>query len=640
MQMPQLNVVKCLSYMNNLPNLIFDFDSTFVQVESLEALANISLKNQENCDEIVTKMAILSDGAMNGTLPYTEVFQEKVSLLSANKRDLDELVNYLKKHITPSFLRNKKFFEMNKEKIFILSGGFFEFIWPVVEPFGILKDHVFGNAFHYDYKGNIIGFDSENPLTQGGGKVKLLQTLNFDTNSIIIGDGFNDYELKAAGSVKQFFAFTENVTRRPVVEKADHVLTCFEDLYTALNIQFDKKVNRVLLLENIHTNVKQQFLAEGFEVTSLEGALSDSQLNKALDGVHALGIRSKTHVTAEILSAHPQLQAIGAFCIGTNQIDISACNDRGIAIFNAPFSNTRSVVELALAEMICLLRRVTDRSSQLHQGQWQKSATGAHEIRGKTLGIIGYGNIGSQLSILAENMGMQVCYFDISEKLPLGNAKPCKSLTQLLKTSDIVTLHVDGRKENTHLIGKNELRQMKKNAILLNLSRGHVVDLKALSEALISNKIAGAGLDVFPEEPEQNGHTFMSVLQNLPNVILTPHIGGSTEEAQAHIGDFVFNRLNEYMKLGVSTASINFPEIKPPPILHTHRIIHIHKNIPGRLAEINAIFSNHRVNIDSQYLQTQGEIGYAITDVMKDYDPDLITALKTIAHTKNVRVLY
>ncbi|MFO1258913.1 MAG: phosphoglycerate dehydrogenase [Gammaproteobacteria bacterium] len=624
----------------NLPNLIFDFDSTFVQVESLETLASISLKHRADCANIIDKMTHLTQGAMAGSLSFSEAISEKVSLLSASKRDIDELIIALRNKVTPSILRHKQFFETYRDKIYIISGGFFEFIWPVVKPFGIIKEHVFANNFHYDYQGHIIGFNQDNPLAQSGGKVKLLKTLNFDHNSIIIGDGYNDYELKAAGVVRHFFAFTENVTRPSVVEKADRTLRQFEDLLDALAIRFDKQLNRVLLLENIHYNVKQQFIREGFEVITHDRALTHNGLLEALEGIHTLGIRSKTTITADILEKYPELTAIGAFCIGTNQIDLAACDLNGVAVFNAPYSNTRSVVELALAEMICLLRRVPDKNALLHQGQWEKSATGAYEVRGKTLGIIGYGNIGAQLSILAESLGMHVCYFDVAEKLPIGNARPCKSMQSLLKQSDIVSLHVDGRPENTHLIGETELKYLKKGAILLNLSRGSVVHLKSLAEAIKGRHLGGAGLDVFPIEPESNGETFYSELQNLPNVILTPHIGGSTEEAQAHIGDYVFNRLNEYMRFGTISTSVNFPEIKLPPMRDTHRIIHIHENRPGQLAAINATFSMHKVNIDSQYLQTRGSVGYAITDIMKDYDLKLIDALKNISETKRVRVLY
>jgi D-3-phosphoglycerate dehydrogenase len=332
--------------------------------------------------------------------------------------------------------------------------------------------------------------------------------------------------------------------------------------------------------------------------------------------------------------------AIGAFCIGTNQIDLDAATKKGVAVFNAPFSNTRSVVELAIAEMIMLIRNIVDKSNKMHKGQWDKSAKGSFEVRGKKLGIIGYGNIGAQLSVLAENLGMKVLYYDKEEKLALGNATKCKSMKELLTQSDIVTLHVDGRESNTNIIGENEFAQMKKGVIFLNLSRGHVVDVKALRENILNGKVAGCSVDVFPYEPISNDEEFISELRGLPNTILSPHIGGSTLEAQENIGNFVPGKIMDYINSGNTSNSVNFPNLTLPTLENAHRLIHIHNNVPGILAKINNVLAAHGINIVGQYLKTNEHIGYVITDINKEYDKDVIKDLRAIEHTIKFRVLY
>ncbi|MBP2682582.1 MAG: HAD-superfamily hydrolase, subfamily (PSPase-like), partial [Deltaproteobacteria bacterium] len=347
----------------------------------------------------------------------------------------------------------------------------------------------------------------------------------------------------------------------------------------------------------------------------------------------------KTRVTADLLERAPDLLAIGAFCIGTEQVDLEACSRRGVAVFNAPYSNTRSVVELALGEMILLLRGVFDRSADLHRGVWGKSSEGFHEIRGKKLGIVGYGNIGSQLSVLAEAMGMEVYYHDLVEKLSLGNARKC-SLEDLLRVSDIVSVHVDGREENRGLVGEREFAAMKDGVIFLNLSRGFVVDVEALARNVRSGKVRGAAVDVFPEEPRTNKDPFSSPLQGLPNVILTPHIGGSTEEAQQGIGGFVAWRLLEYLSTGNTSTSVNFPALSPSSTPQRHRFAHVHENLPGMLAKINDLFARHGVNIAGQRLETRGRLGYALIDVEQGCDPGIVEELRRIPHTVRARLVY
>ncbi len=396
---------------------------------------------------------------------------------------------------------------------------------------------------------------------------------------------------------------------------------------------------RALLLENLHPVARELLVAQGIEVTTRSGALDEDELIEALDGVHLLGIRSKTHVTERVVENAPDLLAIGAYCIGTNQIDLSAAAHRGIAAFNAPFSNTRSVVELALAEIIALARRLTERDKALHAGVWDKTAEGAHEVRGRTLGIVGYGNIGTQLSVLAENLGMSVVFYDTQEKLALGNARRAETLDELLAVADTVTLHVDGRAGNAGLFGAEQFAKMKPRSIFLNLSRGFVVDYAALRESILSGHIAGAAIDVFPDEPKKRGDAFDSELRGLPNVILTPHVGGSTQEAQESIGNFVSGKLRDYLTTGSTTLSVNLPNLALAQTNGRHRFAHLHRNTPGVLAAVNQTLAEHGVNIASQLLATQGDLGYVVTEVDGAVDPAVEAALAAMEQTIRLRVL-
>jgi len=374
-------------------------------------------------------------------------------------------------------------------------------------------------------------------------------------------------------------------------------------------------VLRALLLENVHPNSAEILRKAGFDVETRAGALDETELIEALEGVHILGIRSKTSVTEAVIKARPELLVIGAFSIGTNQIDLSAAARYGVAVFNAPYSNTRSVVELALAEIIALTRRVTDYNQALHGGVWNKSADGAHEVRGRTLGIVGYGNIGSQLSVLAENLGMRVVFYDIQERLALGNAQRMNSLEDLLEVADAVTLHVDGRHANRGFFGAAHFAAMRPGSVFLNLSRGFVVDVDALRDALVGGRISGAAVDVFPAEPKKSGDPFDSPLRGLPNVILSPHVGGSTEEAQRAIGEFVATKMRDYLANGSTMLSVNLPNLQLGSKPTVGRIMLLHRNVPGVLAAVNQVFSAHGANIDGQVLATEGDIGYVVTDI-------------------------
>jgi D-3-phosphoglycerate dehydrogenase len=398
-------------------------------------------------------------------------------------------------------------------------------------------------------------------------------------------------------------------------------------------------MTKVLLLESIHADAVTRLEAEGYHVESVRSALDEAELIERIPGVHLLGIRSKTKVTEKVLAAADSLIAIGAFCIGTDQIDLHAAASRGIAVFNAPFSNTRSVVELAVAEIIALTRRLTEKNAGMHNGVWDKAADGSHEIRGRRLGIVGYGNIGTQLSVLAENLGMHVSFYDTADKLALSNAHRCASLEELLETSDVVTLHVDGRPGNAGFFGAEQFKRMRPGGIFLNLSRGIVVDHEALREALESGHLSGAAIDVFPTEPKGRGDEFKSELRGLPNVILTPHIGGSTEEAQSDIGDFVANKLAHFVQEGNTTLSVNLPGVALPQQEGMSRVVHVHINTPGVLAQVNSILADHQVNVEGQLLSTRGEYGYLITDIGGGFSDEVLDQLRAMEQTVRLRVL-
>jgi D-3-phosphoglycerate dehydrogenase len=372
---------------------------------------------------------------------------------------------------------------------------------------------------------------------------------------------------------------------------------------------------RALLLEDIHPDAAALLRGAGYDVEQLTRAMDESELKQRLQGVDVLGIRSKTTVSADVLAAAPDLLAIGAFCIGTNQVDLRAASAAGVAVFNAPFSNTRSVVELAVSELIALTRRLTVKDDLMHRGIWDKSATGSHEIRGRTLGIVGYGNIGSQLSVLAEALGMSVIFYDTADKLAMGNARRMASLDELIEHADVITLHVDGRPGNSGFFGPREFARMKPGALFLNLSRGFVVDHSALAIQIKSGHLGGAAVDVFPEEPAARGEEFLSELRGLENVILTPHVGGSTEEAQQDIGHFVAGKLRDYLSAGITTLSVNLPPVALPPAERSQRLLYLHRNTPGVLATVSGLLAEHHINIVGQLLATSGDYGYVVTDV-------------------------
>ncbi len=407
------------------------------------------------------------------------------------------------------------------------------------------------------------------------------------------------------------------------------------------NTSYPKEKIKILFLENISDKAIQIFKQQGYtNIKKINGALTESELINAVKDVHIIGIRSKTLITEKVLDAAIKLQAIGCFCIGVNQVNLKAATKKGVVVFNAPYSNTRSVAELVIGSSIMLIRKIIDKNNAAHQGIWLKEAKGSFELRGKTLGIIGYGNIGSQVSVLAEGLGMKVVYYDSETKLPLGNANSCKSIKDVVGKSDIVTLHVPETNQTKNLINKTNLKYFKPGSILINYARGEVVDLNALAKSLQDGQIGGVAIDVFPVEPEKNGDAFTTPLQGLSNVLLTPHIGGSTEEAQQNIGEDVSTKLLQYLERGITNGSHSIPSISLPPIDTAHRILHIHNNVPGVLSAINAALSKNHINILGQYLKTNDTIGYVVLDVDKKLSRQALDLLKDIKETIKVRMLY
>ena len=409
----------------------------------------------------------------------------------------------------------------------------------------------------------------------------------------------------------------------------------------ATKTSYPKEKIKILLLENVSDVAVKNFLRQGYsQVEKLTKALPEAELKEAIKNVHILGIRSKTQITPAVLKSAEKLQAIGCFCIGVNQVSLETATKNGVAFFNAPYSNTRSVAELVIGASIMLIRRIPDKNNAAHKGIWMKEASGSYELRGKTLGIIGYGNIGSQVSVLAEALGMKVIFYDIETKLPLGNASDMRTLKEVMSRADVITLHVPETAQTKNLINKSTLKYCKKGAIIINYARGEVIELNDLRKAIESGQLAGAALDVFPQEPEKNGDRFETPMQNVPNVLLTPHIGGSTEEAQQNIGEDVSNKLLNYLEKGITLGSVTIPALSLPPQEGSHRILHIHNNVPGVLSNINGQLSRNRINIVAQYLKTNERIGYVVVDVDKQLSKRAADLLKDVPNTIKVRLLY
>lgn len=630
--------------MSQQKNIIIDFDSTFASVEALEEIADIVLKGRKDKSKILNEIKSITNLGVDGTITFNESLSRRMNLLTVHRDDLEKLVRRLKRKISTSFSRNKAFFKKYQGNIYIISNGFKDFIDPVVADYGIDSEHVLANTFVFDKKGWITGFDEKNLLAHSKGKSRTLKALNLPGESYVIGDSYTDYEMKEAGIAHKFYAFTENVLRENILEKADHITPSFDeflyvnDMPSALS--YPKNRIKVLLLNGVDERAKDAFRGEGYEVVMGPKKTSKSGLKKLIKDISILGVPAHQSVTAELLDQANRLMAIGIFGGSTNHVDLVAAANRGVIVFNAPYANTRSLVELVIGNIIMLSRNVPYLSSQLKAGKWETSKKTSYEIRGKKLGIIGYGNSGTQLSVLAESLGMDVYYYDVFEKQAIGNATKCNALRDLLRRVDIVSVHVDNRPENKNFFGKREFKAMRDGSIFINLSSGQAVDIDALYKNLKSKKIVGAGIDVFPSEPT-NGHgSFTSRLTELDNVLLTPHIGGQTVEAQQNTAAVLPEQIIDYVNTGSTFNGANFPSLQLPILKNAHRLIHIHQNQPGILARINSILAEHGINIIGQYLQTTETIGYVITDINKKYSQEVLKDLKDIPATIKFRVLY
>ena len=622
---------------------VFDFDSTLTQVEALDVLAEMTLQGRLDRDEVIEEIQHITNMGIDGDISFTQSLESRIKLLKAHRDHLEPLVKELRQKISKSIASNKEFFEKFSDDIYVISCGFKEFIDPIVEAYNIPSERVYANTFKFDEDGYIVGFDETNVLATHNGKIECLKQLDLQGEVQVIGDGYSDYVMREAGIAHKFFAYTENVHREKAASHADHVAPNLDEFLFVndlpRNLSYPKNRIKILLLEDVHPVAFDNLSEDGFSVELVDRSLTEAELIEKIKGVHVLGIRSKTQITPKVLEAANKLLVIGAFCIGTKQIDLEYCKKKGVVVFNAPYSNTRSVVELAVGQIIMLMRFIFPRNNEMHEGIWNKSSGNSTEVRGKNLGIVGYGNIGKQLSVLAEALGMRVYYYDIEDRLALGNAVRCDTLEDLLNVSDVVSLHIDDNPANRNFIGEREIAQMRPGAFLINLSRGFVVDIPELVKALKSGKLSGAAIDVYPSEPGKNG-VFENELQKLNNVILTPHIGGSTEEAQRNIADFVPNKIMAYINSGNTVDAVNFPKIRLPKQTNAHRFLHIHENVPGIMARINEVLANYNMNIIGQYLSTDSEVGYVISDLDKDYNKDVIKALKQVEHTIKFRVLY
>lgn len=625
-------------------NIIIDFDSTFMQVEALEELADIVLKGDPKRKEIVQKIKEITDLGVDGKITFNESLTRRLGLLQIHRDHLDKLVRRLKRKVSVSFSRNKEFFKKYEGCIYIISNGFKEFIDPVVKRFGIESDRVLANTFIFDEEGWVTGFDQDNPLAHSKGKSRKLKSLELDGEIFVIGDAYTDFEMVEAGIAHKFFMFTENVFRESILEKADHVTPSFDEfLYVhqmPRALSYPKNRIKVLLLDDIHPEAQEVFEREGYQVERRTDNPSEEELCRAVKGVSILGIRSRTPITGRVLRHANRLMAIGAFSVTTKLIDQKACAANGVVVFNAPYTNTRSQVELAIGEIIMLLRRVPFFNLRMQSGQWRRTSENSFELRGKRLGIIGYGHSGQQLSVLAEALGMIVFYYDLADKPPMGNATKCSTLRELLRKVDVVSINVDNRPENDGFFGKSAFKAMRDHSVLVNLSNGSAVDTAALVDNLKSGKLLGAAVDVFPQEPAVDVDNFHSELIGMDNVILTPHIAGGTQEANENTAGYVPERIIDYINTGGSAGSINFPHIQLPTQQKSHRLIHIHKNQPGILARIDNVMARHDINILGQFLNTNEQIGYAIIDIDKKYSDEVLDDLKKIEHTIKFRVLY
>ena len=598
---------------------VIDFDSTFTQVEAMEELAAISLKNDPDRELIIEKIKQLTDLAMEGKMPFPKSLKARIALLSAKKYHLQMLVNKLRKKVSVSFARNKAFFKEYQGRVFIVSGGFKEFIEPVVKPYFIDADCVFANTFVYDKKNNIIGADEDNFLAQEQGKVKLLKHLKLKGNVCVIGDGYTDYELFEAGVADSFFAFTENISRPSVISKAQNIASSLDEILYQENlpmaISFPKSKIKALLWGEQCFDTEVLLKKEAYQIKKLPLKSDTETLLQEAQQAHIILFQPNADYKKLLQLRESKCLLMGVWGELDDKDFALSLAKRGIALFGSSYAHTRSVLELGLLKILHLFRLQEE------------------ELPGKVIGIVGYGHSGSLLSVMASHLGMEVLYYDIDERPPLGNAKRMKFLPDLLKKSDLVFLAAGKRFNKEQLIGAKELKLMKHQALLVNMGYDYAIDLDAVKEALNSGKLGGFGIDCLLEETHKK-------TQKFPFTISTLNKRLATHQTRNNIAEIVCDRAIDFINTGSSQACDNFPRLNLPPLSGGHRFIHIHKNVPGVLAQINGVLAGKKINISGQYLKTNESIGYVITDVDKQYEKEVIGELKEIPATLKFRVLY
>lgn len=625
---------------------VIDFDSTFIQFEALDELAAIALQDKAEHEERLEKIQQYTKLAMEGKLSFPESLQKRIELLDADQQDINQLIKVLRRNISTSIQRNEAFFEEFADRIYIISGGFKEYIAAIVGDYHIAPDHIFANTFTFDEEGRINGFDHSNYLAQENGKVKQLKNLDLEGDVYVIGDGYTDFQIRESGLASNFYAFTENVERASLLEKADHVTPSFDEfLFTnelPRAISYPKNRIRAVIMSNLPNRVSEGFSQEGYEVRFLPASSGHERLMAEIEEATIMAVNPDTVITSEMLDQAKRLLAIGIYGTDRGQVDLDEARKKGIVVFHAPHTSTRSVAELAIGEMITLMRQVPEINQKLHAGKRLNRRKPAREIQGKCLGLVGYGSVGKQIGSLAEALGMCICFYDPEESEGLGNATPCHDLQELLQYADVVSVHVTDSEDNRNLIDEEAFEWMKEGAIFLSLSSEKAVDHGALAMHLKSGRLAGAGIDRFPDmdKPPHDYQVARSHLRHLPNVILTPHISGFTEESGIKTGAFVTDNLINFINTGAIETSANLPDVQLPSFEDAHRLIHIHEDHPGMMAQIANIFQEHNINIVGQYLKTLNGVGYMITDISRDYDENVVRAIKKIPQAIRLRILY
>ena len=634
-----------------IQNIIFDFDSTLLNQEAVDVLIEIGLRKFSPEERQFRRLSLQSlyDRTEAGEVSRGQKMDQQMSIAKINREDVKAAAATLQLLIRPKIRETIEVLTSNNKQLFVFSRAFEELVRPITDALNIPQRNVFTNKLVFSADNIVTEVDKAQPLYNLNGKVFLAESLKnerrFLGETIVIGNSRADLAIRTSGVADTFIYFANQDNDETVLIEADFVVNTFEQILPLVCLQLPEPEwteveaqhpYKALLLENIHHQAAETLTAGEIQVNTYKTAASIEELKTIGADCEILGIRSKTQIRAEELNALKSLLTIGCFCIGTDQVDLKAAAAAGIPVFNAPYANTRSVAELVLGEAIMLMRGIFDKSNAAHTGKWYKNTTHSWELRGKTLGIIGYGHIGSQVSVLFEHLGMQVIFHDIVDKLPLGNAKRMPSLADLLQVADIVTLHVPDTKQTQGLIGADEIGLMKEKSMLINFSRGKVVDLNALKSALENGRLVGAAVDVYPEEPASSGEAFHCVLQGVPNVILTPHIGGTTLEAQQNIALEVSGKLRHFLETGSTLGAVNFPEADLPRTPETDRILLVHRNVPGVVAKVNTAFYQRRINIEAQILKTRDDLGYMIIDVSHNLSAHVLILLNRITETIKV----